>query len=88
MSGATRSRHDGDCTIYSALINGYLWDGICTCGYGLDVMRSGGEFISAMLSEERINSLPEPDVSNDEFGKLVKKWIDERKAVSHEREGE
>ena len=28
-----KKRHDGDCTVYAALLNGFPTDGICTCGY-------------------------------------------------------
>ena len=34
-----KTNHDGDCTIYSALINGRPEDGICTCGYGFQLKR-------------------------------------------------
>ena len=34
-----KTNHDGDCTIYFALINERPEDGICTCGYGLQVKR-------------------------------------------------
>jgi len=44
-------RHDGDCTIYSALANGRPEDGICTCGYAHQLRGETGD-ISAMYSEE------------------------------------
>ena len=43
--------HSGDCTIYRALLNGRPYDGICTCGYGWQLVRKGDH--SQMLSEER-----------------------------------
>lgn len=33
--------HSGDCTIYSAMLNGRPEDGICTCGYGLKMADNG-----------------------------------------------
>ncbi len=42
--------HDGDCTIYSALRNNRVEDGICTCGYGLQRLRESDP--SEMYSEE------------------------------------
>jgi hypothetical protein len=35
----TLTKHSGDCTIYSSLINNRPEDGICTCGYGLQQKR-------------------------------------------------
>jgi len=29
-----KTRHDGDCSIYAVLSNKRPEDGICTCGYG------------------------------------------------------
>lgn len=49
--------HAGDCTIYSALINGRPTDGICTCGYGWSLVRSGDW--SQMYSAERVNAARE-----------------------------
>lgn len=38
-----KTRDDGDCSIYSSLVNGRPEDGICTCGYGrLALMYEGG----------------------------------------------
>jgi len=34
-----KQQHDGDCTIYSSMDNGMATDGICTCGYGMEMMR-------------------------------------------------
>ena len=34
-----KTEHYGDCTIYSALANGNQREGICTCGYGLELLR-------------------------------------------------
>ena len=35
-------KHSGDCSIYSSLINNTPEAGVCTCGYGLQVMRKTG----------------------------------------------
>ena len=45
-----RDGHAGDCTIYAALCNNSPEDGICTCGYGLKLLRRGDP--SKMYSEE------------------------------------
>jgi hypothetical protein len=45
-----KTRHDGDCTIYSSPANKNPWDGICTCGYGLQLLRK--EDSSEMCSRE------------------------------------
>jgi len=49
-----QKKHSGDCTFYSALVNGRCWDGICTCGYGLDLWRMG--VLDQMLSAERADA--------------------------------
>lgn len=46
--------HDGDCSIYRALLNQNPWDGICTCGKGWEFARESGGDYSQMLSEERL----------------------------------
>lgn len=51
------SKHDGDCTIYSCLLNGNPEDGICTCGYGRQQVRKLD--YSKMYSEERVALLHE-----------------------------
>lgn len=47
--------HAGDCTIYSALINGTPMDGICTCGYGRECERRGD--FSQKISNERLQAM-------------------------------
>jgi len=37
------SQHSGDCSVYASLHNGRPEDGVCTCGYGLQVMRETGD---------------------------------------------
>lgn len=44
------TKHSGDCSIYSALINGGPTDGICTCGYGAQQLAMGDG--SDMFSDE------------------------------------
>ncbi len=36
-----KTKHDSDCHIFSELANGLPYDGICTCGYGLQQIRDG-----------------------------------------------
>ena len=45
-----KTRHDGDCTIYSCLHNGSPENGICTCGYGHQIIIKGDW--SEMYSKE------------------------------------
>jgi len=45
-----KTKHDGDCTIYSSQTNQRPQDGICTCGYGLEKLRSGDN--SEIYSQE------------------------------------
>ncbi len=46
-----KSQHSGDCTIYHSLANGAPESGICTCGYGLQVMRDTGDNKELYLKE-------------------------------------
>jgi len=50
-----KTQHDGDCTIYSTLINGNPESGVCTCGYGLERLRMGNG--SEMYSSELVAKL-------------------------------
>jgi len=52
-----KARHDGDCTIYSLLINGMPEDGICTCGYGHQRRAESPGDMSDMYSEERLHKM-------------------------------
>jgi len=45
-----KTQHDGDCTIDFSLVSGKPENGICTCGYGLQLMRQGD--YSQMYSED------------------------------------
>lgn len=49
------TKHSGDCSIYSALINGGPTDGICTCGYGAQqlAMGDGSDMFSDEFRSER-----------------------------------
>lgn len=75
-------KHAGDCTIYSSLINGMPYDGICTCGYGWDCVRNGD--YRNMFSKERenqrmrdlgitkedvANTIPENPWGNDKYNR-------------------
>lgn len=49
-----RSSHWGDCTVYSSIINGRPYDGICTCGYGWEVKTRTGGSEAQLISGERM----------------------------------
>jgi hypothetical protein len=74
-----RDRHDGDCTFYASLINYQPTDGICTCGYGWSLVRTGDW--SQMFSEEKDKQLEEERIK--EFGPVneeeVEKFLEEMK---------
>lgn len=55
-------QHAGDCTIYRALINGRPYDGICTCGYGWELVRKSD--YSEMLSGERMGALMQATIAD------------------------
>ena len=44
-------KHDGDCTIFASILNNNPTDGICTCGYGLSLIRKLNG--SQIFSDER-----------------------------------
>ncbi|MBS3091988.1 hypothetical protein J4466_01070 [Candidatus Pacearchaeota archaeon] len=46
-----KTQHDGDCTIYSVLANHLPRDGICICGYGLELLREKVD-VSELYSKE------------------------------------
>ncbi len=52
-----RTKHDGDCTIFSAMCNDRPEDGICTCGFGRVFLYEHDGNIDMMYSEERLESL-------------------------------
>jgi len=52
-SFSMKTRHDGYCTVFSALCNGMPWDGICTCGFGWQKVSEGNGNYSEMTSEEK-----------------------------------
>jgi hypothetical protein len=54
-------KHDGDCSIYSSLLNGRPTDGICTCGYGFECERQCD--VSQMYSDEKLDDMKHPDRS-------------------------
>lgn len=53
-----RTRHDGDCTFYSPMINERITDGICTCGYAHYWKGSNG-CDERMYSKERLQIVEE-----------------------------
>lgn len=66
-------QHDGDCTIYASLVNNEPSDGICTCGFGLDMIRkSSGDH---MYSKERLESRSPSD--------SVRKLVDALEEIAH-----
>ena len=70
-----KTKHDGDCTIYSALENGNPEDGICTCGYAHQLRGETGDS-SAMYSEElkeKLKGKYAPTFSNRGADQLIKK---------------
>ena len=50
-------KHDGDCTIYSSMMNERPTDGICICGAGLKQSRVGLSNVSQLYSPERLEIL-------------------------------
>jgi len=63
-----KTNHDGDCTIYSALINSRPEDGICTCGYALQQARLedyseiySKELRAKLESQNKLNRLVQGD---------------------------
>ena len=43
LSERKPTQHAGDCTVYSSLINDTPESGVCTCGYGISVIRENGD---------------------------------------------
>lgn len=66
-------RHDGDCSIYVSLDNNIPEAGICTCGYGHELVWHGD--YSQIYSKELIEKLdrenPHP-VSESEMAEILK----------------
>lgn len=60
-----KTKHDGDCSIYSALLNSTPEDGICTCGYAHErqpeMFETGrtAEWYTLMYSEELLERMAE-----------------------------
>ncbi len=54
---AGKTKHDGDCTIYAALMNERPEDGICTCGFGQQQIWKGRDY-KQMYSKERKATFP------------------------------
>ena len=62
-----KTGHAGDCTIYASLCNGNAYDGICTCGYGWQVVRKDGDE-SEMFSKERTEKKARKDFQDGRAG--------------------
>lgn len=62
--------HDGDCSFYSALANGRVIDGICTCGYGMHYFHRTND-CSQLYSNERLTRLQFDTKSAPRFDKAV-----------------
>jgi len=45
-------RHAGDCSVFASLQEGIHENGICTCGYGLHLIRQGKRNDTQMYSDE------------------------------------
>lgn len=50
-------QHDGDCTIYAAMINKNCTDGICTCGYGYEYKYLNNGSWDHLFSKERLDAM-------------------------------
>lgn len=70
-----KTQHDGDCTIYASLSNSSPEVGICTCGYGLQLIRRGDW--SQIYSQELIKKLEEDAKTRPECSELLKKIFGE-----------
>jgi len=75
------TRHYGDCTIYSSLINGNPEDGICVCGYGWQEAYKGDS--SYMYSAELMKKLEGGGLASKiHFDEMAKKSSLPRKIQS------
>ena len=70
-----KTRHDGDCSIYSPLKNGCPEDGICTCGYGHQRLGEGDR--SEMYSKELEQKLEVSKMTDDEREKRLNNFLDQ-----------
>ena len=73
-----KTKNDADCSIYSSLSNGNPEDGICTCGYGHQLVGKGRGDYSEMYSKELWEKIRkergiEESVSDEEFYEEMKK---------------
>jgi len=54
MKTKIHKQHDGDCTIYSTMINNFCTDGICTCGFGHEYKYTNKGSWKHLFSKERL----------------------------------
>lgn len=64
-------RHAGDCSIYMSLINDRPEAGICTCGYGWELRKTGDW--SQVFSKERQEKWRSNDEEEQRFGMFDKR---------------
>lgn len=51
-SSSARSAHSADCGWWSPTLNGNVWDGVCTCGYGRHYSRNNDGDESQLVNEK------------------------------------
>lgn len=66
-----KKKHDGDCTVYACLHNNMPKSGICTCGYGLQLLRKGDD--SELYSSELKEKLEAESVIKGDCAGLINK---------------
>lgn len=79
-----KTQHDGDCSIYASLDNvGVPEAGICTCGYGHQLMRTGdysqvysGELLKKLEAENKGKT-----IGLEEFAKMMENGGLKRKRI-------
>ena len=72
--------HEGDCSIYSSMLNGGPEDGICTCGYGYKYSRANEGDRDKMFSEERLEFI------RDGCNPAIDEYVEELKLIAEENE--
>ena len=81
--GQPMEGHAGDCTIYAALENGRLTDGVCTCGYGRQRWREND--VSCMFSEDRAKQIKKEAKLFRKVDKALKEAKKEQKNLLEEQ---
>lgn len=74
-----KTRHEGDCSIYSSLCNGMPEDGICTCGYGAQIMREKGSFREMYSKELKVRRIRKNPMSPEQQEQMIEEL--ERKSL-------